>query len=84
MSVLNVHDGKTHLSKLLVRVEEGEEIAIAKAGKPVAKLTSVKAQQARVPGIDAGLVWISPDFDKFSEEDDRDWYGKGIFPASKK
>ncbi len=81
---MNVHDAKTHLSKLLARVEEGEEIVIAKAGKPVAKLTSVKAQQARVPGMDEGHVWISPDFDQFHEESDRDWYGSGVFPPSKK
>ena len=38
MSTVNVHEAKTHLSRLLVRVEAGEEIVIARNGKPVARL----------------------------------------------
>ena len=61
---VNVHDAKTHLSKLLERVQAGEEITIAKAGKPVAKLVPiVDASRPRVPGMDRGRIWISPDFD---------------------
>ena len=61
---INVYEAKTHLSKLLERVMSGEEIVIAKAGKPVAVLSPyVQAPEHRVPGIDAGKVVIGPDFD---------------------
>jgi len=63
-AMVNVHEAKTHLSRLLVRVEAGERIVIARAGKPVAVLTRVDATtQRRMPGNDAGLVRIMPDFD---------------------
>jgi prevent-host-death family protein len=62
--MVNVHEAKTHLSKLLVRVEAGERIVIARAGKPVAVLSRVDTTtQRRMPGNDAGLVGIMPDFD---------------------
>jgi prevent-host-death family protein len=61
---VNVHEAKTHLSKLLERVMNGEQIIIAKSGKPVALLAPLAQPQApRIPGIDAGKVVIGPDFD---------------------
>jgi prevent-host-death family protein len=65
MTVFNVHEAKTHFSKLLERVMSGEEVVIAKAGKPVARLLPFVAEDAspRVPGIDKGKVIIQPDFD---------------------
>jgi prevent-host-death family protein len=74
---VNVHDAKTHLSKLLARVLEGEEIVIAKAGKPVARLIPERPVPAgkRVPGIDKGKLWIADDFDKMSERELSTWYG---------
>ena len=61
---VSVHEAKTHLSKLLRRVAEGEEIWIANAGRPVARLVSVEgARQPRRLGRDAGLVRIAADFD---------------------
>jgi prevent-host-death family protein len=65
MSVtVNVHEAKTHFSRLLVRVSSGEEIVIAKAGKPVARLVPLAgAVTRRQPGSAAGLVHISDDFD---------------------
>lgn len=64
MSEVNVHDAKTRLSQLLHRVEAGEEIVIARAGKPVARLVPVDADSSSRPlGIDAGRVRIAPDFD---------------------
>ncbi len=63
-TTVNIHEAKTHLSKLLQRVMNGEEIIIAKAGKPVARLLPItEAPAQRVPGIDAGKVVIAPDFD---------------------
>jgi prevent-host-death family protein len=64
MKTVNIHEAKTHLSKLLARVLAGEEIIIAKAGKPVARLSPVlDASRPRVLGRDQGQVTISDDFD---------------------
>ena len=62
-NVVNVHEAKTHLSRLLARVEAGEEVTIAKAGRPVARLVPIAAPWKRPLGIDKGLVWIADDFD---------------------
>jgi len=61
---VNVHEAKTHLSRLLARVAAGEEIIISKAGKPVARLVPFHGpREKRVPGLDHGKVWIAEDFD---------------------
>lgn len=56
MEIVNIHQAKTHLSKLLSRVQNGEEIIIAKAGKPYAKLVPVGQPSSRKPGIAKGNV----------------------------
>ena len=61
--VVNVHQAKTHLSRLLERVQKGEEVTIANAGRPVARLVPVPPEGGRVLGIDAGRVTIAADFD---------------------
>lgn len=65
MSVqVNVHEAKTHFSRLLDRVSGGEEVVIARAGEPVARLVPVeKKGKARVPGSARGEIEISDDFD---------------------
>ena len=65
MTVFNVHEAKTHFSKLLERVMSGEEVINAKAGKPVARILPFEADDIfpRVPGIDKGKVIIQSDFD---------------------
>ena len=64
MREVNVHEAKTHLSRLLARVERGEEVVIARAGKPVARLVPVaRARGRRVLGRDKGKVVIADDFD---------------------
>lgn len=64
-TVVNIHEAKTHLSKLLNRVMSGEKIIIAKAGKPIAILSPIDdIPKDRVPGKDAGNVIISSDFDE--------------------
>jgi prevent-host-death family protein len=63
MGVFNVHDAKTHLSRLLERVAQGEEIIIAKSGRPVAKLVRVAAEPRR-PGRLKGRIRPGPDFDE--------------------
>lgn len=61
--VVNVHEAKTHLSRLLERVAAGEEVIIAKAGQPVARLIPFGRPGKRVLGLDAGRGSIGPDFD---------------------
>ena len=63
MEVFNVHEAKTHLSRLLDRVAQGEEIILAKSGRPVAKLVRVAAEP-RKPGRLKGRIRIGPDFDE--------------------
>ncbi|MEK7949885.1 type II toxin-antitoxin system Phd/YefM family antitoxin [Luteolibacter soli] len=59
---MNIHEAKTHLSKLIERVAAGEEIVISKAGKPVAKLVPYSAQVTpRTGGFLAGQIWESAD-----------------------
>ena len=62
---VNTHEAKTQLSKLLVRVQAGEEIVIAKAGIPVARLVAVDANVGRrIPGTARSCIKIHADFDK--------------------
>ena len=62
--VVNIHEAKTHLSRLLARVEAGEEITIAKAGRPIARLTGIQERPLdRGPGLGKGQVVIHDDFD---------------------
>jgi prevent-host-death family protein len=64
MATVNVHEAKTHLSRLLVRVAAGEEVVISRSGKPVARLVSIESRPPiRKPGIDRGKGWIAKDFD---------------------
>jgi prevent-host-death family protein len=64
MQMINVYDAKTHLSRLLDQVAQGEEIIIARAGKPLAKLVPYREDdRPRVPGSWRGRVRIAPDFD---------------------
>lgn len=61
---VNVHEAKTNFSKLLQRVALGEEVIIAKAGVPVAKLVPVRTQQGKRPlGFLKGEIWMADDFD---------------------
>ncbi len=64
MESVNIHEAKTHLSRLLTRVEQGEDVIIARAGKPIARLTAVGGDEgARVLGRDVGLFDVPDDFD---------------------
>ena len=73
MRQVNVHEAKTQLSRLLQAVEDGEEIVIARAGKPVAKLVPAPDGRPREPGWLKGQIWISPDFDEPDEQIERDF-----------
>ena len=62
--VVNLHEAKTHLSRLIKRVEKGEQVIIARAGTPVARLVPLDfPSKPRIPGQDAGQIRISDDFD---------------------
>lgn len=63
MKVVNVHEAKTHLSRLLDRAHAGEEIVIAKSGKPYARLVPLSSRQPkREPGTLAGQVALGVQF----------------------
>lgn len=69
MHITNIHDAKSHLSRLIELAYEGEEVIICKAGKPRVRL--IRYQQPtgrRQPGAWRGKVKISPDFDQSSPE----------------
>ena len=75
MQVINIHQAKTQLSKLIEKALVGEDVIIAKAGKPVAKLTAYKKPlKPRKLGLWKGKVWVSPDFDEESEEINKLFY----------
>lgn len=63
MRTVNVHEAKTHLSRLLRQVAAGEEIVIARAGRPVARLVPITQVRPRQLGTDRGVVRVPPDFD---------------------
>ncbi|MGA8807428.1 MAG: type II toxin-antitoxin system Phd/YefM family antitoxin [Thermoanaerobaculia bacterium] len=64
MIEVNIHEAKTHLSRLLAQVEAGEEVTIARNGEPVAKLVAIeKSSGKRVLGQYKGEVIIADDFD---------------------
>ena len=69
MKPVNVQEAKTHLSRLISRVEAGEEVVIARYGKPVARLVAVEAAPAeRTPGSWKGELGIREDFDEPMDE----------------
>lgn len=64
MTQVNIHEAKTQLSRLLAKVAAGEEVVIARNGKPVARLVPAEPpRKKRVLGQYRGEIWISPDFD---------------------
>jgi prevent-host-death family protein len=74
-TVVNVYDAKTQFSQLLNRVEGGEEIVIARNGRPVARLIPLSSRPPRSPGLFRGQIVLGADFEDFSAQDESDWYG---------
>ncbi|GAB6907311.1 Toxin-antitoxin system, antitoxin component, PHD family [Desulfosarcina cetonica] len=72
METVNIHYAKTHFSKLLLRVNAGEEIIIAKSGKPFAKLVPLEPVSRRTPGIADGSV-SDAFFEPLPEEELQHW-----------
>ena len=67
-TVVNMHEAKSSLSKLVAKAAEGEEVVIAKAGKPVAKLVKYEEREPRRLGGWEGRIWIADDFDETDQE----------------
>jgi prevent-host-death family protein len=73
---VNVHEAKTHLSRLIERAHQGEEIILAKAGKPYARLVPLEsARPQRVPGLLKGLFSGDGFLDPLPEEELKAWEG---------
>ena len=78
MPVVNVHEAKTHLSRLLAQVEAGEEVIIARNGTPVARLVRCKKRGKRQFGSMKGLIELDDSFfDPLPEEELAAWEGEG-------
>ena len=77
MATVNVHEAKTHLSRLLAQVEAGEDVVIARNGKPVARLVACKPRGKRKFGSMKGLIKLDDSFfDPLPEEELRLWEGR--------
>ena len=77
MVKVNVHEAKTNLSRLLLQVEAGEEVVIARNGEPVARLVRVKKQGKRQFGSMKGLIKFDDRFfDPLPEEELAAWEGR--------
>ena len=81
---VNIHEAKTTLSKLIEAAERGEEVVIARAGKPAVKLVVARDEVAKPKrrefGAWKGKVWYAPDYDQADAEIERDFYESKIFP----
>ncbi|WP_353980384.1 type II toxin-antitoxin system prevent-host-death family antitoxin [Salinicola endophyticus] len=78
MESVNIHEAKTRLSRLLAKAAQGEGFIIAKAGKPIAKVTAIDSpgagQQKRL-GFMQGQFKVPEDFDRMGEEEIADMFG---------
>ena len=78
MLIVNIHEAKTHLSRLVQRAAEGEPFVIAKAGKPLVKVTALDAPaagQVRRLGFMAGEITVPDDFDRMGSAEIEDLFG---------
>lgn len=67
--MVNMHEAKTHLSRLVDRAAAGEEVVIGKAGRPVARLVAYdENREPRSPGALRGRIWMADDLDDTPEE----------------
>jgi prevent-host-death family protein len=82
MTTVNIFEAKTQLSKLIELAEKGEEVVIARAGKPVVRLTKLEPAKRKIRyGLLKGKIWIADDFDAPLPEDFLAEFENGpIFP----
>jgi prevent-host-death family protein len=72
MQTVNIHEAKTHLSKLIEKAAQGDSFIIAKAGKPIVRVTSITTpagKQARRLGFMAGQIKVPKDFDQMGSDE---------------
>jgi len=80
MKTINIHEAKTHLSKLVEDASKGEPFIIAKAGKPVVKVIALSAPtgaEVRRLGFMAGQIAVPDDFDRMGAEEIEQIFGGG-------
>ena len=79
--IVNVHEAKTHLSKLLARVEAGEEIILARGGTPIAKIVPIPVKREWAgPGAWKGKYDIPDDAFEWSEAELEEMFSNPVFP----
>ena len=78
--IVNVHEAKTQLSKLLRRVESGEDVLIGRAGEPVARLTRLSTDEPRPLGTWRGRVEMASDLDMPSDDVAEQFFKGSIEP----
>ena len=79
MVTVNIHEAKTQLSKLVEQVIQGETLVIARAGKPLVKVTALGAPSTpRRLGFLAGQVAVPDDFDRMGEAEIAALFGVGV------
>lgn len=81
MLIVNIHEAKTHLSRLLDRAVAGEPFIIAKAGKPLVKVVPLDApdpRQVRRLGFMAGQIAVPDDFDRMGSSEIEQLFGTGL------
>ena len=80
MQIVNIHQAKTHLSQLVEQAVQGEPVVIAKAGKPLVKVTALDAHTGAQPrrlGFLAGQIAVPDDFDRMGEGVIEQMFGGG-------
>jgi antitoxin (DNA-binding transcriptional repressor) of toxin-antitoxin stability system len=78
MKTINIHEAKTHLSKLIDQASKGEPFVIAKAGKPVVKVAALNAPtKVRRLGFMTGQISVPDDFDRIGKEEIERIFGGG-------
>lgn len=82
MTIVNIYEAKTSLSRLISAAEAGETIIIARNGRPVAQLGPMPKRAPRSPGRMKGHVQIHEDFDQWTEDDEAAWYGNDTDPLA--
>lgn len=81
-TVVNVYEAKSHFSELLGRAEAGEDIVIARHGRPIVQLVAVSSRRPdRVLGQAAGRIRIAEDFDDPISDLEAGWFDSAIEPA---
>lgn len=81
MKTVNIHEAKTQLSKLVEEASKGEAFVIAKAGKPLVKVTALSVPtgaQVRRLGFMAGQISVPDDFDRMGQEEIEDIFGGSV------